>query len=81
MPVQELFEIVGTRVRLPSNKTINIDQSMSDQIVYRHAWKLAKSARQVPETKQRVSANEWVGCLGGRERNFEGRCQSGRVQS
>ncbi len=81
MPAQELFKIVGSRVRLPSNMPISIDQSMSDQIVYRHAWKLAISASQVPETKQRVSANEWVGCSGGRERNVEGRCQSGRVQS
>jgi hypothetical protein len=80
MPAQELFKIVGSRIRLPSNMPISIDQPMSDKIVYRLAWKVSKSASQVPETKQRVSANEWVRYLGSRERNFEGRCQSGRVQ-
>jgi hypothetical protein len=80
MPAQELFKIVGSRVRLPSNMPIRIHQSTGDQIVYRLAWKLAKSPSQVPEAKQCVSANEWVGYLGGRERNFERRCQSGRVQ-
>jgi hypothetical protein len=45
MPAQELFKIVGSRVRLPSNMRIGIDQSTSDKIVYQLAWKQAKSAR------------------------------------
>ena len=60
MPAQELFKIVGSRIRLPSNMLISIDESMNDKIVYRLACKLTKSAGQMPETKQRVSANERV---------------------
>lgn len=80
MPAQELFKIVGSRICLPSNMHVGISQSMSDKIVYRLGWKLAKSASHVPKTKQRVSANEWIGYLCSRERNFEGWCQSGRIQ-
>jgi hypothetical protein len=60
MPAKELFKVIGSRVCLPSNMPISIDQSVSDKIVYRLAWKLTKSASQVPETKQRASPNERV---------------------
>jgi hypothetical protein len=60
MPPQELFKIVGCRICLPTNMHISIEQSVSDKIVYRLAWKHTKSASQMPETKHRVPPNERI---------------------